>query len=705
MMDFHPLEKIFAPESIAVIGASRTEGSLGKLFLDNLIRYGYQGKIYPVNPKADEISGIPCYPDIPSLPEPIDVAVILVRKDLASDALEQCGKKGIPFAIIITAGFRETGPEGAEREKELVAIARRYGMRLIGPNCMGVFNTEPSVRMNASFSPTQPLPGHVAFISQSGALGVAVLELALRMNLGFSLFVSMGNKADLSDTDFIEYAAQDPNTSVITLYQESVDEPERFRETVSKVSQIKPVLILKAGRTSAGQKAASSHTGALASSDAATQALFDQCGVIRLSNLQELFETSLAFSTQPIPRGKKVAVLTNAGGPAILATDAIDINGLEMAALSDLTKRELKKFLPEEAAVANPVDMIASATHDTYRESVRILLQDPNVDALFVIIVRPPTATTPRRIIQEIHSIMPAERKIPLFFILMAEHDEQSGADLAAELGYPVFDYPESAASALAKMVRFASIRDRKTEPAPALPVNREIVQQILQKAKDEQREHLLDAEVREVLTAYGFPLPRFILARTVQEAIHFQQQLNQPVVLKIESPKILHKSDIGGVKIRLSNPDEITRAWNEIMNNALNHVHPSDIKGILVQEMVSGREVALGMASDPHYGPLIMFGLGGIFVEIFKDVTFRLAPLSRTDAREMIRSIQGYPILAGARGERAVDIVFLEEMLLRLSALVTDHPEIAEMDINPLMMNPDRQLCRAVDARIRIKR
>lgn len=698
------LKGFFEPSSITIIGASRTPGSLGKLFFDNVIQFGYSGKVYPVNPKADEIEGIKCYPDIPSLPEGIDLAVILVRKELALKALEQCGQKNIKNAIVVTAGFREVGGEGIERERQLVEIARQYNMRLIGPNCMGIFNTHPSVKLNASFSPTDPLPGHVAFISQSGALGVAVLELAKRMNLGFSIFVSMGNKADLTDTDFIEYAASDVNTSVITLYQESVDEPHRFRKIVTQISKRKPVLILKAGRTQAGQKAASSHTGALASSDSATQALFDQSGVIRVNNVRELFEASLAFSTQPIPKGDRVAILTNAGGPAILATDAVDKHDLTMAELSEETQKKLIQILPDEASVHNPVDMIASATHDTYRESAQLILEDSNVDALLIIIVRPPTATTPKKIIEEIHSIVPENNAKPIFFIVMAEHDEASGVELASNYGYPVYDYPESAAFALSKMLQFKKIQSRSEGEYKKFSVSREKVEEIIQTAKKLGREHLLDAEVREVLQWYGFPQPQFMIAQSPEEAIEFQQKWGTPIVLKIESPEIIHKSDLGCVKVNLRTEEEIRNAFKEIMQNALKHVSQEKIDGILVQQMIKGREVALGMAKDPQYGPMIMFGLGGIFVEIFKDVVFRPAPLTTEDAKQMIKSIKGYPILQGARGEQPVDFHILEESLLRLSQLVTDFPEIEELDINPLIMNASSEMCAAVDARIRIK-
>ncbi|MCK5075277.1 MAG: acetate--CoA ligase family protein, partial [Calditrichia bacterium] len=647
------LDGFFKPNKIAIIGASRTSGSLGKMFIDSVLKYNYTGELFPVNPKADEIEGVKCYPSIDKLPDNIDMGVILVRKDLALGALEQCGQKGIKNIIVITAGFKEVGGEGIEREEELIKIANKYEQNIIGPNCMGLINTNEQFNLNASFSPTEPDKGNVAFISQSGALAVAILEFAKNLRLGFSIFVSMGNKADLKDIDFIEYVAEEDSTKVITLYQESIENARDFMEKARKISAKKPMIILKAGKTSEGQKAASSHTGALASSDTATQAMFDQCGIIRVNSVQRLCESALAFSTQPIPKNDNICVITNAGGPGILAADAISENGLKMASLSKNTTKQLQEVIPEEASAHNPVDMIASANHDTYAKCTEIALQDENVGAVMVIIVRPPVATTPKMIIESIAKVRKVNPGKPVFFVVMAQHEHEGGElDLVTELSIPIFDYPESAAEAIADMRKYDKWQNKKHGSYKKYDVNSELVKKIIQTARDENREHLFDAEVRQVLEAYGFPTPRFTVAKSAIQAIEFFREINGPVVLKIESPKILHKSDIGGVKVNMTSEEEIEKAFASIMSNALKIAKDEDIEGIMVQEMIKGgREVALGMVQDPNYGPMIMFGLGGIFVEIFKDVIFRIAPVTDVEVKEMIEAIKGYPILAGARG------------------------------------------------------
>jgi len=700
------LDGFFKPKSIAVIGASRTPGSLGKMFIESVVKYKYTGQLFPVNPKADQIDGIPCFPTIESLPDQIDLAVILVRKEYALPSLEACGQKGIKNVIVITAGFKEIGGEGIEREEQLKAIAKKYNQQIIGPNCMGLINSEEEFSLNASFSPTEPDSGSVAFISQSGALAVAILEFAKNLRLGFSIFVSMGNKADLKDIDFIEYVAGQDRTKVITLYQESIEDARNFLVKAKEISHQKPIIILKGGKSSAGQKAASSHTGALASSDSATQAMFDQSGVIRVKTIQELCEVSLAFSTQPVPGNDNICVITNAGGPGILATDAISENGLQMARLSENTIQQLKETMPEEASANNPIDMLASAGHEAYAKCTEIALQADNVGAVMVIIVPPPVDTTPRKVIETIAEARKVNPHKPVFFVVMAQHEHEGGElDLVTELSIPIFDYPESAAQAIAAMRKYDKWKRKKTGNIRKFKVDSVKVRTIVDRLKNEKREHLFDEEVREVLMAYGFPTPRFTVAKSAVEAIEFFRKLNSPVVLKIESPKILHKSDTGGVKVNLTSEEEVESAFSEILSNARKVVSDEEIKGVMVQEMIKGgREVALGMFQDPNYGPMIMFGLGGIFVEIFKDIIFRIAPISDVEAQEMIESIKGYAILAGARGEQAVDFDIIVETMLRLSQLITDFEEIIEMDINPLLTSPVAENTKAVDARIRIK-
>ena len=698
------LEEFFEPKSIAVIGASRKEGSLGNVFLDSLLKFGYTGQLYPINPNTSDINGIPCIASIDALPEIPDMAVILIRKELAVDAVEECGKKGIKNIIMITAGFREVGGDGIKREKELMKVIRKYKMQLIGPNCMGVINTDPKFRMNASFSPTEPYPGNVAFVSQSGALGVAVLEMSKALHLGFSVFVSEGNKADLTDNDFLEFLAAHENTKVITLYLESLEHISQFRKIATSISRKKPIIAVKAGRSKSGAKAASSHTGALASSDLATEALFKQTGILRADTIEELFEFSLAFSNQPIPKGNRVAVMTNAGGPAILATDAVERFGLQMASLSQNSIDSLKSFLPEEAALHNPVDMIASANEESYQKTLDILLKDSNVDAILTIIVRPPVNTTPQLIAEGFRQSLKGQQNKPVFIILMAQPDEACGLEIFQELKVPVYAYPESSAKAMAKMLQYQEWRKSSLGKVIKYDSRKNELLHIFAEAKAEKRGYLKNQDVLSILKTYEFPVPESTIVQSASEAVAFHKSLKSPVVLKIESDAIVHKSDIGGVRIGLNSASAIEKAFDEIMQNSLKVTSGDKISGIFVQEMVSvGREVALGMNRDPNYGPMIMFGMGGIFIEVFKDVSFRIAPVTNRDAEEMIREIRGFDILQGVRGEAGVDLDFIAEIIQKLSFLVMEWPQIVDLDLNPFMVAPTAKNCKIVDARIKI--
>jgi acetyl coenzyme A synthetase (ADP forming)-like protein len=698
------LESFFEPRSVAVIGASRKEGSLGRVFFDNLHKFQYTGQIYPVNPQTNEISGIKCYHAIEALPEVPEVAVILVRKELALEAARSCGKFGIKNIILITAGFREVGGDGWEREKKLLKLIKKYKIRLIGPNCMGIINTDPRIRMNASFSPTEPYVGNVAFLSQSGALGVAVLEMSKSIRLGFSIFISTGNKADLIDADFLGYLSSHTHTDVILLYQESIESALEFRKIATNISRHKPIIALKAGRSVSGVKAAISHTGALASSDAATNSLFSQCGIIRVESLEEMFNTALAFSKQPAPRGNRIAVITNAGGPGILATDSIERSNLQIARLSKKTQDHLESLLPAEASVINPVDMIASANEITYQKTLEVVLKDSNVDAVFVIIVRPPINTTPRMIANELKNLPRDKNSKPVYIILMAQRDENCGLDVFQQLNIPVYDYPESAAKSVSKVLFYQSWRRRPQGKITNFRVDQASLLHIFETARTERREYLNNQEINSILAAYHFPISSQKLVQSAKEAVEIFEQLQNPIVLKIESDEIIHKSDIGGVQINLNTGEKINKAFDEIMERALKVTDADKIAGILVQEMVpEGREVALGMKRDPNYGPMIMFGMGGIFIEAFHDVCFRMAPVSNQDALEMIKSIKGYSILRGTRGEAGVDLDVIVENIQRLSQLALNWPEIEEIDLNPFIVASNIKNCKIVDARIRI--
>lgn len=698
------LDGFFKPHSIAVIGASRKEGSLGKVFFDKLLHYGYRGKIFPVNPQATEINNVPCFPTIEDVPEVPEMAVIMVKKELAIEVVESCGKKGIKNIVMITAGFREIGGEGITRENQLVSVLKKYGMRMIGPNCMGIINTDPEVRLNASFSPTEPFTGNVAFVSQSGALGVAVLEMSKIIHLGFSLFISEGNKADLLDSDFLEYLATHEKTEVITLYLESIEDTARLRKILTQLSRQKPIIALKAGSSASGARAASSHTGALASSERATEAFFQQCGILRVHTIENMFNLALGFSNQPCPKGDRIAVLTNAGGPAILATDAIEHFGLKMAELSERTKTELRKFLPEEAAVNNPVDMIASANETTYKNALFHLLKDENVDAIMIIIVRPPVNTTPALIAEGLKEILANKTHKPVFVVLMAKKDETSGLDIFSELHLPIYSYPEAAAYSMAGMLKFHQHRKLPVSKPKKIAVERGGLRHIFESAAFEKREYLRTAEILSLLQPYDFPLAASTITQSAAEAVEFFQRRNQPVVLKIEADDIIHKSDSGGVKINLKTTEDIQRSFISLLEKAHQTVRPEKISGILVQEMVSGQyELAFGMKRDPNYGPMIMLGMGGIFIEIFNDVSFRIAPLTEHDAQEMIKEIKGYRLLQGFRGQPAIDTRIIIDNLLRLSQLALDWPQISELDFNPFIVDPDPNKCKIVDVRIKI--
>lgn len=698
------LDGFFKPNSIAVIGASRKEGSLGKVFFDKLLHYGYRGKIFPVNPQAVEINNIPCFPTIEDVPEIPDLGVVMVKKELAVEVVEGCGKKGIKNVVMITAGFREIGGEGIARENQLVAVLKKYGMRMIGPNCMGIINTDPDVRLNASFSPTEPFTGNVAFVSQSGALGVAVLEMSKIIHLGFSLFISEGNKADLLDSDFLEYLATHEKTEVITLYLESIEDTARLRKILTQLSRQKPIIAIKAGSSASGAKAASSHTGALASSDRATEAFFQQCGLLRVHSIENMFNLALGFSNQPCPKGNRIAVLTNAGGPAILATDAIEHYGLKMAELSEKTKNELRKFLPEEAAVNNPVDMIASANETTYKNALFHLLKDEDVDAIMVIIVRPPVNTTPALIAESFKEILANKTHKPVFVVLMATKDETSGLDTFSELHLPIYSYPEAAAYSIAGMLKFHQHRKSPVSKAKKISIERGGLRHIFEFAALEKREYLRTTEILSLLQSYNFPLANSTITQSASEAIEFFQKINRPVVLKIEADDIIHKSDSGGVKINLKSAEDIQQTFNLLLQKAHQMVSPEKISGILVQEMVGGQyELALGMTRDPNYGPLIMLGMGGIFIELFNDVSFRIAPLTEQDAQEMIKEIKGYRLLQGFRGQPTIDTHIIVDNLLRLSQLSLDWPQISELDFNPFILDSDPNKCKIVDVRIKI--
>ena len=702
------LENFFKPNSIAVIGASRKEGKVGHSLLRNILQYGYKGKVYPVNPKARRILGLKTYPRVSKIKNKVDLAIIIVPAKYIPSIIEDCGRKRIDSAIIISAGFKESGKKGSRLEREILKRAKSLKMRIMGPNCLGLIDT--SSNLNASFAASMPARGNIAFFSQSGALCTAILDWSSSVNLGFSKFISLGNKMDIDEIDLLLALGQDRKTKVILGYLEGINKGTEFMEAARKVSLKKPVIITKSGRTGAGARAASSHTGTLAGSDTAYNAAFRQSGIIRVETIRELFDYAIAFSSQPLPRGRNLAVITNAGGPGILAADAAEKSILKMASFSQGTIQNLRENLPPAAALYNPVDVIGDAPAVLYEKAAEAVYADSAVDALLAILT--PQDMTEVEKTAEIISQIPAksqrqkrEKSKPLFASFMGKSRVEKGIKILQKKGIPNYSYPEGAISSLEAMTRHAEWRKEKKPSYKSFPVKKEKVEEIFQDLKERGRVNLSEQEALEVISAYGFPIPRRELAETSREAVKTAKGIGYPVVLKIASPDILHKSDLGGVRVGIANSRELRTAFGEIISRAKTLMPQALIRGISVQEMIkSGKEVIIGMSRDPSFGPLIMFGLGGIYVEVLKDISFRVAPLSKEDASSMVREISTYPLLKGVRGEKAVDFSALHESLLRVSQLAIDFPQILEMDINPLKVGTEGKGAVALDARITIK-
>lgn len=692
------IEKILRPNSIALIGASRKPGSLGKMFLEAVLKMKFKGAIYPVNPKAETIDGIKTYPSLEALPEVPDLAVILLPSGLVADSMEQVGRRGIKDVIVVSAGFREVGPEGAAREEVLLEIAKKYGMNMLGPNCMGIFNTDASISFNGTFSPVLPERGHIAYVSQSGALGVAIMDLAANSDLGFSVFVSTGNKADLSDHDVLEFLYEDNNTEVITLYLESIDQPDAFRRISSKITAVKPVLAIKGGRTQSGLKAASSHTGALANPEYIMDGFLRQCGVIRKETLKELFDAARGLALQPLPRGPRTAIITNAGGPGILASDALEKAGLKLAELQDSTIKKLTKLLPEEASISNPVDMIASANHHTYHDVVDIIQRDENVDAIVLIIVKPPIDTTPARIVARLESTVHTCGK-PIIAVLMAQKDETAGLEIFKRLNLPVYSYPESAVQVLGTMWNYHQIqqRFRKSEAVVAHPKLRD---EKLAAGPDGNRQVSVD-ELFRLLKEYDIACAPFVISDNVQDIIKFQEKIDESIVLKAANEEIIHKTDAGLVALNLDNKNDIQAAAQDLLDQMKSQL-PAGIRPKLLaqKQLPASVELVLGGKKDPLFGPVLMVGIGGIFVEVLKDVSFRIAPVNAFEAREMLSELRSQALLDGFRGSPAIDRDTFAYTIQQFSLLLAEHPEISEMDLNPLIWSGGDNLAMVVDVR-----
>jgi acetyltransferase len=693
---------MFRPRSVAVVGASRRSDTIGYQIVDNLLRHGYTGVVYPVNPNAVAIHSIPAYPSVVAIPGEVDLAVIVVPKDRVLSVVEECGAKGIGSLVVISAGFKEVGPEGAALEARLAERARHLGMRLVGPNCMGLLNTDPDTSMNATFAPSMPPPGPMSFLSQSGAMGVTILDYAAEYGIGIHHFASVGNKADVSSNDLLEYWGEEEGTRVILMYLENFGNPRRFTALARRVARRKPIVVVKSGRTQAGARAAASHTGALAGVDVAIDALLAQCGVLRAQSVQELFDIAMALEEQPIPRGNRVAIITNAGGPGIMIADACESEGLEVVELSGETQKGLRETFPAEASVRNPVDMIASATSESYRVALGAVLADTNVDAAIAAFV-PPLGVRQVDVASSIVEAFQAqgESRKPILAVLMGRQGFPEGRAELHEAGVPAYTFPESAARALAAMVRYHQWLERPVQEPGRFAVDREAVRGVIQGSRTEGRVRLKEHEALAVLAAYGIPVVEHRLVTTHAEAREAARDCGYPVVIKAVAPGVAHKTDVGAVRVDIRNAGELDVAFGELVRDV--GEAGIDLEGILVQRFASGgRETILGMSTDPSVGPILMFGLGGIYVEVLKDVAFRLAPVSEVDAREMLSGIRGARLLEELRGDPGVDQDAIVEAIQRLSQLVVDFPEIEELDVNPLLAFADGSL--AVDCRIALR-
>lgn len=689
------LDTLFHPHSIAVVGASSDPGKVGYAVLNNLIRFGFQGELLPVNPKGGEILGRKTYANISEAGTP-DLAVICIPAAGVPGAVLECVRQKIRSAVIISAGFKESGPAGLQLEEQLRAIVRHGEIRLLGPNCLGVINT--AVSMNATFSAGMLPAGRTAFFSQSGALGIAILDWAIGNRIGFSKFISLGNKADLNEADFIEYFFDDPETDLILGYIEDVVQGRRFLDVARKTTKVKPVILVKSGGTEAGARAASSHTGALAGSDNAFNAAFRQTGIVRAEGIEDLFEAALAFASRKIPGGGNLLIVTNAGGPGIIAADTAEKLRVNLPQLSRETLDRLRPFLPKNASLYNPVDIIGDASADRYATVLDEAIQDPNIDGILVIL-------TPQAMVDvegTAQVVVKTARKTdrPVLTSFMGEERVRTSVEKLKASGVPNFPYPEPAVKAFRRLVDHGNWMRKTEEPMQDCVVDRQAVERILCAAQGRGITQFAEDGSREILSAYGFRFPAKELASSSAEAAAVAQRIGFPVVLKIASPDILHKTDIGGVRLNINSPDEAAEAFSEITLNARKFVPSAFILGVTVYETVQkGREVILGITFDRTFGHMIMFGLGGIYVEVFRDVSFRIVPVSRADAHAMIGETVSYKLLQGVRGEAAADIDAIADGITRLSQLAADFPVIEELDINPLVVHGSGAV--ALDARI----
>jgi len=694
----NPIDLFFTPKSVAIIGASSNPNKLSFGILKNLTSYGYQGKVYPINPKAKEILNLTCYPSILDVPEPVDLAVIVLPAHFILQVLKDCAEKGVHAVTIISGGFKEIGGEGISLELELLKVAHENNIRLIGPNCVGTVDLHSG--LNTSFINGLPPKGSIAFISQSGAVLGGAVDYLINKGIGFSHFVSLGNEADITETDMIEYFAGDPKVKAIMIYAESIRDGARFIEVTKKVTPRKPVILIKAGRSEAGARAVSSHTGSLAGSQAAYQAAYKQSGVIFAETLDELYSIASGFEAQPLSAGPNVVIITNAGGPAALASDALEAQGMTLANLAQSTIDEIRKHVNPAAQVQNPIDMLGGASPEEYSIALEIALKDPHVDAVIPILV--PQSLVNSGEVAEVFGKASRLSEKPMIACLMGKASLTKAFEVLIKYNVPAFPFPETCATVLGKMYKYTQIRDQTSTPEVHLPGDKSEVNLVLSKHTNYA---LGEFETRPILQAYDIPVIPAQFAPTHDEALKIAEQIGYPLVMKIVSPNILHKSDSGGIALNLKNVDEVRTAYNNMFATVKKHQPDAVIDGVLIQKMASGgQEVIIGMKRDPNFGPLMMFGMGGIYVELFKDIAFRVAPITQKDAFEMIEETSAGKLLKGIRGDQPSDIAAVVDTLLKLSQLAMNHPQILEIEINPFLVHEIGKGAVALDARAILK-
>ncbi len=697
------LDKIMRPKAIAVVGASTKDHTIGSDIMKRLKEYKFTGDIYPVNPKGGEIEGFKAYTNVKEIPGNVDLAIIVIAQKFVLQAIDDCHEKGIKGICIISAGFKESGAEGAAAEKELVAKLKEYGMRCVGPNCLGVVNTAPDIRMDGCFAESLPERGNIGFVSQSGALGGGILNILKDLNLGFAQFISIGNQADINAETAMEYWENEDDVEQILLYMESIQNPANFRKLASRITKKKPILALKAGRSAAGASAASSHTGSLAGADKAANALLMQSGVIREYSLKNLFATAKVFATSAIPKGDRVAIITNSGGPGIMATDAVCEYGMQMAKISDETKEKLRSFLPAAASVKNPIDMIASAPIEHYKQTIETVMADENVD-MIVAIYLPFLGLKDIDVAQAMMEIKAKHPEKPLIGVFMTKSEFFTKLS-NMEVNMPFFMYAEEAVDGLNRLNQQRLWMERPAGKIPVYDVDKAKAEKIIKGAVAEGRAQLTTLESIDVLDAYGIRACKYGLATNEEEVASLGNSIGYPVVMKMTSKTTSHKTDVGGVRVNIQSEEQLREEYRDLIAKLTEKGLIDGLEGVIIQEMVKGnREMVCGVATDPQYGPMMMFGLGGVFIETMKDVTFRIAPLTDVDADEMIKSVKAYELLKGARGTKPADIAQIQETLLRLSQMVNDFKFIDELDINPLLISEKTGEGIAVDGRIKVR-